>query len=1064
MVIKNKKMDSLKPTLAKISRPIGRLIGRSALVERIAAAPAPLVWIAAPAGSGKTSVGISFAQAQTGPVAWLRLDESDADPAHFLQYLEQALLHAGAAVGWNAPPLLQVHLPAIGAYLRVFARSLAPCWATPAWLVLDDVHRCQSTPFFRQFLEVFAEELPPGVRLLVLSRQEPPEDCARLLAHQKLCEIPGSALTLSLEETAALLASLEVNRAQELSVAVHAFTGGWAAGTALLAALQKRHAGAVPAPDRTLPRLVAGYLATEVFDALGAGERQALLAVCRLPYFTGAWAARLSGDPSAAQAVARLTAQGILINEYEGHRYVLHHLLASFLREHAQQHCDAEQCAAWVAASVELLVEEANFEDAVELALEAGLHARAARLVEQIGEKSLAQARHKSVARWVAALPEDHRTAILWHWLGAAHVPIDPSLARRYLLQACAAFRAEGKPEQRFLSLSPAIRSYYLNAAGTEPLHEVLARELAVGDDYEALKDPAVKAPLALSVFSGLTITDAAHPELPLWEARTMACVRASQDPLFKAPAAITHVHNDFLRGRYRRIGAVRTALEAPPGAVGGHVYARYLAFATFLYDALVRFDHAAVARNFAESRAIADGIGVQYMNGHYAIDMATDLLLQGRCREAMEALDQVAAATRPGQYNLAGHMHMIRGWAALLAGEADQALEHARLLRQAAAGFGDGCPYAVCADILEAIHCALAAPEDAPARCAALRAHDARRDFPVAAIHADLLEAWLALRRGDHAAVLAPLTFALARLADESGGYLSFALPGILAPLCAEALDAGIETAFVQELIRQWRLAPPAAAGPNWPRPVAVRSFGGFELRVNGAPLASRGKSKHRQIDLLKLLVAHAPAAVPVALAAESLWPDSDGDAARHALETTVSRLRASLGAEAIRLEHGALALDPALCWSDTQALDATLEKLESAKADSVEWAPLAEAVLGCYRGDLLAGESHAWLLSRREYWRGRVGRVLGHCARARARQGELESALRLLDRSLEVDPYCEPLTETYMRLCLEAGRPATGLAAYRRYRRIALSALGASVAPEMEALAERLQHPPSA
>ena len=59
----------------------------------------PLTLLTAPAGYGKTTLLMQWYEAQqhvSNPVlAWLSLDEADADPNRFLAYLILALDHAG---------------------------------------------------------------------------------------------------------------------------------------------------------------------------------------------------------------------------------------------------------------------------------------------------------------------------------------------------------------------------------------------------------------------------------------------------------------------------------------------------------------------------------------------------------------------------------------------------------------------------------------------------------------------------------------------------------------------------------------------------------------------------------------------------------------------------------------------------------------------------------------------------------------------------------------------------------------------------------------------------------
>jgi hypothetical protein len=76
-----------------------------------------------------------------------------------------------------------------------------------------------------------------------------------------------------------------------------------------------------------------------------------------------------------------------------------------------------------------------------------------------------------------------------------------------------------------------------------------------------------------------------------------------------------------------------------------------------------------------------------------------------------------------------------------------------------------------------------------------------------------------------------------------------------VTAFLCAEALDAGIETAFVKELIRRHKLDPPASPQENgrlwveeWPYPIKIYTLGRFEIWIDGKPVEFEKKSRRNR------------------------------------------------------------------------------------------------------------------------------------------------------------------------------------------------------------------------
>lgn len=1049
-------------SFAKISRPVARLIGRESMVRAVGRSPEPLVWVVAPAGSGKTSFGLEFCQHRDARSAWLRLDEADSDPATFLMYFQQAIAHGGVAPEWQPPLLMGEHLPALQGYLRLFARSLANAVTPDACIVMDDAHRCQQAPFFKTFLEILIEELPSGVKVLVLSRASASPGFTRLLAHRQMLEIPVASLAFTPAETAVLLHIMGIERAADLCGKVFRYTQGWPAGIALIASWLKRRPQAELKTEDILSDAVAAYLAEEVFSAFSKLERETLQAICWLPYFSGTWAVALSGVASAADIVARLAAQGALIYEYPGRQYTLHPLFRRFLRNWATTHVDAIQRRRHVERCVQLLEESGNPDAAIKLALQCELPQHAAPLIERRAEELFSTARHQTLARWIEALPEERRGPWHHYWFGMATFMSDTAKARESLLKAHQVFASQSNHKYRFLALSAIISSYFFNGAAQEPLRDFLHKHVDPQRDYDLLPAPALKAHLTHSVWSALFTVEPGHADMGLWERRALDALRQPADAILKIRLAAMLAQHYLLSGRYRRLRAVGALLDALPESSALPSYARYLSYLIRLYDDLVALRHERLDTTYDECLRCSEECGIRIMDNHYALVYATGLLFQGEPAKAKSVLLKVAAATPPGHHNLAGHLHLSQSWAASWHGDAQAALEHARLAREAGRRFGCA-PYKACACVAECIAHALLDRGACRAQLPELRRLGKEMDYPMAEIHADLLDAWLLLSSPSVTDAADFLQRALSRLKRESEGYLSFAVPAILRPLCAHALRLGIAADTACVLIRAFRLTPPEDAPEHWPWPVRIHCFRNFRLEIDGQPLRSQGKSKHKQLDLVRFLAAHAPTPVPIDQLAEALWPDSDGDSARHALETTLSRLRATIGANTIRLDHGTLSFNHEICWIDTSALDHQLSLLERTVKDAE--APMDEIVAHAIRllelhgGEMLPGESASWLMALRERWHARIARGLGAATRRLARHDNYPVAVELLECALETDPHCKSLTETLMRIHLENGHHAEGLAVYRRYREITLGRLGIQIAAEIEMLAQQLQ-----
>src|SRR5690606_5471027 len=134
-----------------------------------------------------------------------------------------------------------------------------------------------------------------------------------------------------------------------------------------------------------------------------------------------------------------------------------------------------------------------------------------------------------------------------------------------------------------------------------------------------------------------------------------------------------------------------------------------------------------------------------------------------------------------------------------------------------------------------------------------------------------------------------------------EAQGYQTVPhfTPAQLASLAARAFTLGVRPVYARALVQLHRLfALVDDDVPGWPWPVEVRLLGRFELRRGGERVDERTASG-KPVELLKALACLGGRGVHEHALTEALWPDADGDRARDALKTTLSRLRKLIGAD---------------------------------------------------------------------------------------------------------------------------------------------------------------------
>ena len=349
-------------------------------------------------------------------VAWLGLDAGDADPARFWRYVVAALDRARPGLAGRMGPLLGPPPDSLDGLVTALINELA---APPGdglvvdgemVLVLDDYQLADSGPV-HESVAFLLENLPPGLRVVVSGRADPPLPLARLRARGQLAELRVADLRFTGAEAAALLSQaagpdLPPAAADTLT----ARTEGWAAGLRLAALSLRGHAD----PARFVAefsgsnRFVLDYLADEVLDGQPRQVRAFLLETSVLERLSGELCDAVTGRSDGQAMLQDIERAGLFLvplDEVRGWwRY--HQLFADLLRVRLQAEQPGRVLELHRAAAT--WCDEHDLpDDAVRHALEAGDAAWAARLVERHVEALLGRGEGATLRRWLSALPAE---------------------------------------------------------------------------------------------------------------------------------------------------------------------------------------------------------------------------------------------------------------------------------------------------------------------------------------------------------------------------------------------------------------------------------------------------------------------------------------------------------------------------------------------------------------------------------------------------------------------------------------------------------------------------------
>src|SRR5262245_34555583 len=327
-----------------IPPPRPKVVFRPRLIERLNEGLRHIVTgIAAPDGFGKTTLVSEWVSGFERPVAWLSLDKGDNDPIRFLAYLIAALQTVAAKIGEGVLGVLQSPQPPPTESILTALINEITSVPDIFTLVLDDYHVIDDRPVDNA-LTFLLERLPPQMRLVIATREDPALPLARLRVSGQLTELRVVDLRFTHSEAAEFLNRvMGLNLSEENIAALETRTEGWIAGLQLAAISMQGHqdADSFIKSFTGSDHFVMDYLVEEVLQQQSESIQTFLLRTSILDRLCGPLcdAVLLAPSASGQEALEYLERANLFIipldNERRWYRY--HHLFADLLRQRLHQ-------------------------------------------------------------------------------------------------------------------------------------------------------------------------------------------------------------------------------------------------------------------------------------------------------------------------------------------------------------------------------------------------------------------------------------------------------------------------------------------------------------------------------------------------------------------------------------------------------------------------------------------------------------------------------------------------------------------------------------------------------
>jgi DNA-binding SARP family transcriptional activator len=237
----------------------------------------------------------------------------------------------------------------------------------------------------------------------------------------------------------------------------------------------------------------------------------------------------------------------------------------------------------------------------------------------------------------------------------------------------------------------------------------------------------------------------------------------------------------------------------------------------------------------------------------------------------------------------------------------------------------------------------------------------------------------------------------------------------------------------------------------------LGLRTFSGISL-LRGEASLTGAATQRRRLAILALLAVAGNRGVSRDKLVAFLWPDSDGERARHVLNQLVYAQRKHFGTPSLFTGQKTLRLNPEAIWTDVGAFESALAAGSFGTA------------VGHYTGPFLDGffvrdapEFERWVERERERFARRCIGALASLAQRASAAGDHAGAVGWRRRAAEIDPFDSVCTIALVRTLIDAGNNAEALRVARRHETDLRRQLGVEPDAELLRLINRLAAGPS-
>jgi LuxR family transcriptional regulator, maltose regulon positive regulatory protein len=382
-----------------------------------------LIIVAAPAGYGKTSLLIDFANHTQWPIVWLSLDTLDQDPFRFAAHLIAAIQNRFPSFGENSTSVLnntpqdKLDLPSL---VTTLVNDIYENIPEHFIFMLDDYQLVEESEAVNQLINRFVQNVDENCHLMVSSRRLLAlADMPLLVARNQVGGISFEEISFSADEIQELLLkNYHKTISDQLAEEITQQTEGWITGLLLSTHLLDDEMGERIRVGRVSGVGLYDYMAQQVFDQQTQPIKDFLLRTSILEEFNTQRCERVIGKALGITQPWQALMDKILLRNLfvlpvgEGTDFWLryHHLFRDFLQTRMRQERPQETRAITIALADDN-AQQADWERAFVLYKQVNAIEKMVTLVEEAGPAMVTGGKLLTLKEWIAALPPEMATS-----------------------------------------------------------------------------------------------------------------------------------------------------------------------------------------------------------------------------------------------------------------------------------------------------------------------------------------------------------------------------------------------------------------------------------------------------------------------------------------------------------------------------------------------------------------------------------------------------------------------------------------------------------------------------